>query len=94
MVIICIVLMFHFFIHRHPRVAIELETGHIYVGQCDCRQNRCGQCSHVAATLFMLEEYKHPETKPRIDPVCTSKGQGWGKLLFIKYHKICKCHST
>ena len=37
----------------------------------------------------MLEEYKHPETKPRIDPVCTSKGQGWGKLLFIKYHKIC-----
>ena len=94
MAIICIVLMFHFFIHRHPRVAIELETGHIYVGQCDCRQNRCGQCSHVAATLFMLEEYKHPETKPRIDPVCTSKGQGWGKLLFIKYHKICKCHST
>ena len=71
---------FSLYINRHPRVAIELETGHIYVGQCDCRQRRCGQCSHVAATLFMLEEYKHPETKPRIDPVCTSKGQAWGKL--------------
>ena len=68
--------------YRHPRVAIEVETGEVYVGKCDCPQSSGGQCSHVANILFMTEEIKEG-AQPRIDPTCTSKSQGWGKLLAI-----------
>ena len=61
---------------RHPRIAVQ-PNGEIFVARCDCQQSRCGQCVHVAATLFMLEDMK--KNKPIIDPVCTSKSQAWGQ---------------
>ena len=68
--------------YRHPRVAIEVETGEVYVGKCDCPQSSGGQCSHVANILFMTEEIKEG-AQPRIDPTCTSKSQGWGKYHLL-----------
>ena len=79
------------FIYRHPKVAIERETGQVYVGQCGqnktltqkrkigCPQASCGQCSHVAAVLFLLEEMKFKA--PTIDKSCTSKERQWGKCF-------------
>ena len=74
------------FIYRHPKVAIELDSGQVYVGQCGqkgktkpCPQSSCGQCSHVAAALFLLEEMKFKA--PTIDKSCTSKERQWGKYF-------------
>ena len=79
-----------------PFVAIQKSDGNVFVTDCNCPASRGGQCSHIACTMFMIEELSHG-LKPKIDEACTSKKQKWGQGLMRQndpkaINEVITCH--
>ena len=62
---------------RNPCVALS-STGDILITRCCCPQQQDGRCSHVAGTLYLIEDLSY-NVPPRFYVSCTSQRQSWGQ---------------
>ena len=61
------------------RLILSQVTGHVTNAKCTCKAGAVGQCKHIAAFLYQINDFKESglQTIP-VKLACTSKARIWG----------------
>ena len=67
---------------RHDRtyltsIAVNKTSGIVLHGTCTCTAGKCGSCNHVAALMFLLDDWNRKNSTKEDKPTCTSLPAQW-----------------